>query len=61
MSLIWMDDFESHDLRTPLEEPRVVVVSTEDPYAGLNRAQRRKAMAVEGRAERKRRKKRGRN
>lgn len=35
----------------------VEYVPAEDPYAGLNRAQRRKAMAVEGRAFRKRNKK----
>lgn len=38
---------------------QVVYTDRDDPYAGLNRAQRRKAMAVEARAERKAR--RGRN
>lgn len=60
MSMIWMDGFEAYDFQTPLEERQYTVVRTEDPYAGLNRAQRRKAIAVETRAERKKRKKRGR-
>lgn len=37
-----------------LSHPSNVVVVSEDPYAGLNRAQRRKAIAVETRAFRKR-------
>lgn len=39
---------------TTLPEPMVTTVNTQDPYAGLNRAQRRKAIAVEARAFRKR-------
>lgn len=61
MAIMWFDDFESYDLRTDLPDRRVTILETktEDPYAGLNRQQRRKAIAVESRAERKKRKKRG--
>lgn len=59
MSITIVDDFESYDLRSDPSERRVYAVESEDPYAGLNRQQRRKAMAVESRAERKKRKKRG--
>lgn len=52
MTVTYLMDFESYGPED--EYPRVIVAEdTPDPYAGLNRAQRRKAMAVENRAWRK--------
>lgn len=65
---IYIDDMDPNDTSTPTasttelttsDGENWVVTREEDPYAGLNRAQRRKAMAVEARAHRKAR--RGRN
>jgi hypothetical protein len=59
---IFIDDMDPHDTSdrttstdelTTSDGVRYTVTRAEDPYAGLNRAQRRKAMAVEARAHRK--------
>jgi len=59
---IYIDDMDPNDTPTPtastteltaFDGENWVVTREEDPYAGLNRGQRRKAMAVESRAHRK--------
>lgn len=54
-----LDDMDPNDTNTSTTELAtsdgrdLIVTREEDPYTGLNRAQRRKAMAVEARAHRK--------
>lgn len=65
MTVTYYMDFESYgtgddafDSYARTDSRVMVVEDTPNPYAGLNRAQRRKAMAVENRAWRKQGKRR---